>query len=387
MSTTPCDRPNAAEASGATPEAPVVDDAHAAALDLLPDAAMLVDAAGTVAVANDIASRLLGADRDALVGRDVEEVLVLTDEADNDWWACMRPLSGDPHIGQRLTERDLTLHTIAGRQRPVTVTARRIAGDTGVAAVAICIRPAEQRRRLDAARSDLVSTVSHELRSPLTSVKGFTKTLLAKWDRFSDEQKRQMLETVNEDADRVTRLLGELLDVSRIDAGRLQLARRMVELPSVVSKVLEGFRVRSDRDYIDEFDADLPAVYADPDKLAQVLNNLVENATNYGRGTVTVTATTDGSHLRCTVSDVGGEIHASNLSSIFTKFYRRPGERHAGTGLGLYISKGIIEAHGGKIWAESEPDVATRFHFTLPLGGLELAGITDETRRVLTERR
>jgi PAS domain S-box-containing protein len=360
-------------------------------LDFLPDPTVVVDRAGTVVAANDLAARLFGVSRAHLVGRAADEVLALTDEAQTDWWSCTRPLDGDPSIGQRLVERDLTLSLADGRRRPVTVTARRVPGGDGmrrVAYVVVSLRRAEQRRRLDAARSDLVSTVSHELRSPLTSVKGFTKTLLAKWDRFSDEQKRQMLETVHEDADRVTRLLGELLDVSRIDAGRLGLSRRMLGLASVVGPVVERFSARhADRHYEVDLDSDLPRLYADPDKLAQVLTNLIENATNYGQGVVRVTATLNETAVRCTVSDDGGGIDARQLSHIFTKFFRRAGERHAGTGLGLYISRGIVEAHGGEIWAETEPDRATRFRFTLPLGGLELAGITEETRRVLREKR
>lgn len=359
-----------------------------AVLDLLPDAVIVVDDTQHIVMCNDVAARLLRVPRTQLVGTRVSEVMTLTDETQSDWWVSLHPLDGDAHVGQRLVERDLTLICRDGHQRPVTVTARRLTDDSKIIGVVICLRAAEQRRRVDAARSDLVSTVSHELRSPLTSVKGFTKTLLAKWDRFSDEQKRQMLEMVNADADRVTRLLGELLDVSRIDAGRLQLSRRMVELPTVAEKVLDGFRIRrGDREYTATFPDDLPRIYVDQDKLAQVLTNLIENATNYGEGPVQVTADTDDTYLRCTVSDAGGGIKEANLTHIFTKFFRRSGERHSGTGLGLYISKGIVEAHGGRIWAETDPEVATMFRFTLPLGGLELAGITEETRRVLTEKR
>src|SRR6266568_7081628 len=96
--------------------------------------------------------------------------------------------------------------------------------------LAIMLRTAHQRARLERSRADLVSTVAHELRSPLTSVKGFTSTLLAKWDRFTDDQKRVMLRTINYDADRVTRLLADLLDISRLEAGRLELKRQEVDV-------------------------------------------------------------------------------------------------------------------------------------------------------------
>jgi signal transduction histidine kinase len=238
------------------------------------------------------------------------------------------------------------------------------------------MRRVDARRRRDIARADLVSTVSHELRSPLTSVKGFTKTLLAKWDRFTDDQKKQMLATVNEDADRVTRLLGELLSVSRIDAGRLQLKRQMVRLdqviPAVVAKI--GAGIGQGRSLVVDIGA-LPELYADPDRLEQVLTNLFENAVKYTDGSVTVTAAEDPDTVTVSVSDQGEGIEAEDLDAIFTKFFRRPGEKRQGTGLGLYITKGLIEAHGGEIRVTSTMGEGSVFSFTVPKGGLELAGI------------
>ncbi len=347
------------------------------ALELLPDAPVVVDAGGTVVFCGRMTARLLATTPADIVGRPAAEVVRLTDETGADWWHCAKPLEGDARLLPRIPMRDLTLHLPDGRARPVTLTAARHGdGGSGVAHLVVVLRRAETRQRLDAARSDLISTVSHEIRSPLTSVKGFTKTLLAKWERFTDEQKRHMLATVNDDADRVTRLLGELLDVSRIDAGRLQLRRQMVDVAAVAERVAERMRVANGHQrVVAAFDVDVPRLYADPDKVEQVFTNLVENAVKYGDGEVRIAAAVAPEAVTFVVSDEGEGIPEQHLTQIFTKFFRRAGERRTGTGLGLYITKGIVEAHGGRIWATSEPQHGASLHFTLPQGGLELAGV------------
>ena len=349
----------------------------AATLELLPDPAVVVGADGTVTHCTTLAARLLRGDAAAFIGRPAPDVLPLTDTTGQDWWKCAMPLDADARQYPRIPVQELSLTAADGHVRPVTLTAARLPGDNGsVQALVLMLRRADVQQRLDAARSDLVSTVSHEIRSPLTSVKGFVKTLLAKWDRFTDDQKRQMLATVNEDADRVTRLLGELLDVRRIDANRLQLRRQMINLPAIAERVAERLRHHDDSHRIVvEFTDEFPQLYADPDKIDQILTNLVENALKYGGGTITIQGWADEAEATVVVRDEGQGIPSQYLQQIFTKFFRRAGERRTGTGLGLYISKGIVEAHGGRIWATSEPGKGAHMHFTLPQGGLELAGI------------
>lgn len=353
------------------------DELGHSVLHWLPDAVWVISGDGTVQACNPMGARLLQVPDDQVLGRRAEEVLPLADSSGNSWWRTQRPLDADPRLHPRIPETDLLLGDPEGRTRPVALTAARVPDrDGGVLRLVLCVRRAERRQRLDAARSDLVSTVSHELRSPLTSVKGFTKTLLAKWDRFTDEQKRQMLATVNEDADRVTRLLGELLDVSRIDAGRLQLRRQMVSLPHVAERVAQ--RMAHDdvaRPITLDMDPALPQVYADPDKIEQVLTNLVENSLKYGRGAIGIIGTVGTRHVCVSVADEGDGIPESMQPHLFKKFFRRTGERRSGTGLGLYISKGVVQAHGGTITVTSAPGQGSTFTFTLPLGGLELAGI------------
>jgi signal transduction histidine kinase len=343
-------------------------------LDALPDAVVLVGPDGRIVRANAMAARLLARTQDELAGAEAAPALPLADETGADWWSCTQPLAADARLFPRVPETDLLLTDATGRVRPVTLTAART--DDGEARLAVCLRRAERRRRLDAARSDLVSTVSHELRSPLTSVKGFTKTLLAKWDRFTDEQKKTMLATVNEDADRVTRLLGELLDVSRIDAGRVQLRRQMIDPAAIAHRVVERAAMTAEDRLVTAQIADgMPPLYADPDKIEQVLTNLIDNALKYSDGPVRLRTAVAPEEVTFTVEDEGPGIPEAHLTHVFVKFFRKPGERRTGTGLGLYISKGLVESHGGRIWVTSEEGKGAAFHFTLPRGGLELAGI------------
>ncbi len=346
-------------------------------LELLPDPTVVVSGAGVVLAANELAARLLGRPARELTGGRATQLLPLVDEAAADWWACGRPLDGDARLLARIPEVDLRLRLPGGRERPVTLTAARLPDERGgVALLVLSMRRGERRQRLDATRSELVSTVSHELRSPLTSVRGFTKTLLAKWDRFNDEQKQQMLRTMNADAERVTRLLGELLDVSRIDAGHLRLRRQMVDVGEVVDRVLTRVRLTAQERPIEaSFPAGIPQLYADPDKVEQVFTNLVENAVPHGEGRVRVSAEVGDEQVRFTVSDEGGGIPGASQGHLFTKFYRSRGTRSAGTGLGLYITKGIVEAHGGQIWVDDTRAAGGHISFVLPRGGLELAGV------------
>ena len=347
------------------------------AFELLPDAVVVVGRDGRVLVANALAARLLRRPVEEVEGQPAADVLRLSDPKGQDWWASHGSSEADPRLHPRVPETELLLATHDGRSRPVSLTASRLADADGrLAALVVVLRRAERRAYSDAARSDLVSTVSHEIRSPLTSVKGFTRTLIAKWDRFSDEQKLAMLRTINEDADRVTRLLGDLLDVSRIDAGRLRLQRQMVDLGQIVDRVVSRLEVGDNAGRLSTaVDPEVPRLYADPDKVEQVLTNLVENACKYSDGPVSVHVGVTADEARVTVADRGPGIAEEHRALVFARFFRSPSERRHGTGLGLYITKGLVEAHGGRIWVDGTPGEGAAFHFTLPLGGLELAGI------------
>jgi signal transduction histidine kinase len=182
-----------------------------------------------------------------------------------------------------------------------------------------------------------------------------------------------MLEQVHHDADRVTRLVTELLDISRLETGRLSLRRQMVDLREVVDRVLEKVRLE-EADLAAEvtFPDSFPEVYADPDKIEQVLTNLVENAAKYADPTkLRVVGSQRDGEVSVAVTDHGEGIPASDLSRIFNKFFRRAATRPTGSGLGLYISRGLVEAHGGTLAAESVEGEGSTFRFSLPIGAFE----------------
>lgn len=337
-------------------------------LDLVPEAVVVLDVDDRVVDLNDRARPLLGLGPQSL-GKPVAELVDVFDEARE---PCAGGLAPPRAKVDRLAETVLRVRLSDGRLRTVTRTGRFL--DDG--RVVLSFRHAGRREIADRKRSDLVATVSHEIRSPLTSVKGFTRTLLTKWERFSDEQKRTMLETINVDADRVTRLLGELLDVSRIDAGRVQMHRRMVDLAAIVDTVVDRVEHRPEgtgRRIDVALPGDLPDIYADPDKIEQIITNLVDNALKYNPASVVrVRGEVRDDEVELRVEDDGAGIPPDQLRAVFTKFFRVKGNRVHGTGLGLYITKGLVQAHNGRVWAESTEGEGTTFHVVFPRGGIEL---------------
>jgi signal transduction histidine kinase len=237
-----------------------------------------------------------------------------------------------------------------------------------IAGAVLVLRDARRRMHQTVTGIEIVSTVSHELRSPLTSVKGYTSLLMNRWDRLSDEQKRMMLEQVNHDADRVTRLITELLDISRLETGRLVLRRQMINLSVLTDSVLDQLRMEypelaATRNFCDPF----PTVYADPDKVLQVITNLVENACKYGSPEgLEVAGEANENEVAISVTDRGPGIPPEDLDRVFTKFFRRHEGKPTGSGLGLWISRGLVEAHGGRLSVTSIPGQGSTFRFTLP---------------------
>ncbi|MGY3683842.1 ATP-binding protein [Streptomyces sp. TE33382] len=339
--------------------------------DDLPDGLVVADESGRVICFNTAAARITATPAAAVLGRSLEHALPLEDLKGKRWWSLTDPYGGLATRGGQ-PERNLLLP--GGRE--VLVSARYVRErPTGpVRRVVVSLRGTEARRRTERSHAELIATVAHELRSPLTSVKGFTATLLAKWERFTDDQKRLMLETVDADAGRVTRLIAELLDISRIDSGRLELRRQPVDISAAVERHVQALTANGqapDR-FLVRTRQSLPDLWADPDKVDQVLGNLLENAVRHGEGTVTIEiapapapANSDETGTAVTVSDEGPGIPEESMGRVFTRFWR--GSKRGGTGLGLYIVKGIVEAHGGTISVGRGPGGGAEFRFILPV--------------------
>ncbi|NYI04028.1 sensor histidine kinase [Allostreptomyces psammosilenae] len=353
--------------------------------DDLPDGLVVADQHGRVVCFNAAATALTGIPADSALGRPITEALPLQHLEGCPWWQVTDPYGG---LATRTGQPERLLLLPGGREVLVTARYARAGGRTGpLHRLVVQLRCPTARQRAERNHAELIATVAHELRSPLTSVKGFTATLLAKWDRFTDPQKRLMLETVDADADRVTRLIAELLDISRIDAGRLELHRQVIDPVAAVRRHVQALVAAGqpeERFRILVSDRPLPRLWADADKVDQILANLLENAVRHGAGTVMIEVepTTAGpaqgpaeagaappgegeEGIAVTVSDEGPGIPEESMGRVFTRFWR--GNKRGGTGLGLYIVKGLVEAHGGTITVGRAAGGGARFRFTLPV--------------------
>ena len=216
--------------------------------------------------------------------------------------------------------------------------------------------------------AEMISKIAHELRSPLTSVKGFSSTLIRRWDRFTDEQKFQFVETIHSDAERMGRIVSEVLDLARLETGRLELHQQNVELSAIATQAAGHHAALPGADRVEVRIAEGLRAFADPERLGHVLGNLIENAIKFSdEGAIVIDGSADDGRVSVRVSDRGVGIGPDRLGDVFSG----PGPSGqkatpSGTGLGLYLSKRLMEAHGGSIEVESTPGEGSTFTIVLP---------------------
>lgn len=226
---------------------------------------------------------------------------------------------------------------------------------------------------LDKLKSGLLSTVSHELRTPLAIIKGYSTMLLDYDRRLGQDEKEQYLESIDRATDRLTELVDHLLDMSLLEAGLLKLDKKPTSISKLIHEVVAEAKLRApNHEIVNSQRQRLPRPEVDARRIRQVLDNLIDNAVKYsGEGTrIVVEARQTGQELLTSVADQGIGIPGDELERVFDRMYRleqRPTPEVGGVGLGLAICKGLVEAHGGRIWAESELGKGSTFYFSLPL--------------------
>lgn len=337
------------------------------AVELYPDGLVTADREGDVTALNQKAAQMLGVAAGEGAGRPLGQVLLLQDHHGRDWLSTNRPFQA-LGIQSGVPEQEWLLPDGS----PVLVTARllRSSPRDPMQGLTVALRSGRGRARLDRERSDLVATVAHELRSPLTGVKGFLEALLQRWDKFSDEQKRLILSSVLADSERLTRLITELLDVARIDTRRIRLDLRSVPVAEALGAVVASAAAGGSRDVELHVADRVPEVLADRDKFTQVFGNLVENALRHGDGTVRVRADPDGNGsegpgaVRVVVEDEGDGIPEEIRQRVFAKFWTRGSGD--GSGLGMYLVQGLVQAHGASVELGDRPGGGTRVSVVWP---------------------
>ena len=242
------------------------------------------------------------------------------------------------------------------------------------------IRLFEQTKKLDQLKSEFVSKVSHELRTPLTSIKGFTEILMS-YDDIDAKTRSEFLNIINEESERLTRLINDILDLSKIEAGKIEWQIQPVEIRDIAEHTVKLFRsiaAEKNIELLVQVPPNLPAVRGDRDQLLQVMNNLLSNAikfTTARMGKITIKADKEDAFVKVAVSDTGVGIPQQDQSKIFEKFHQLGDVRSGkprGTGLGLAICREIVGHLGGRIWCESKTGHGSTFYFTLPVWSKDL---------------
>ncbi|MGB9877517.1 MAG: ATP-binding protein [bacterium] len=325
---------------------------------------LAVNNRGRITVLNHVARQLLEIPSNNSVGADYQEVI--KDERVRD--IIRRTLENGEEVLEELT------FTVGTSERYFQAQTAPIRGENGeILGEVTILSDITELKRLDQMKTDFVSHVSHELRTPLTSIKGFVATLLADTEGYYDlDTRREFLQIIDQECDRLTRLINDLLNLSRIEAGRaLELILKPVDVVDIARKIIEIQKnYTSKHQFVLDVKQPVPTVIADEDKVDQIITNLVSNAVKYspdgGEVRITIQEDPETGGVLVAVKDQGIGIPKEVLPRLFQRYYRVEGRKISGTGLGLYLTRHLVEAHGGKIWVESEEGKGSTFYFTLP---------------------
>ena len=294
------------------------------------------------------------------------------------------PLAQALSTGETVRAEEIVIEVPDGGSVTTLVNATPIRSEEGkVESVVVTLQDMTPLEELERLRAEFLGMVSHELRTPLTSIKGSAATLTEAASDLDPAEMLQFFRIINEQADYMRDLIGDLIDVARIETGELSVAPAPADVASLMDEARSTFQSGGGRNKLRiDLSPELPLVMADGRRIVQVLNNLLSNAAwnSHEASAIGMSAVREGYHVAVSVTDEGRGIAAERLPHLFRKFSRIDGEDRrrdiAGSGLGLAICKGIVEAHGGRIWAESDgPGLGARFTFTIPVAGDAAAGV------------
>ncbi len=329
-----------------------------AVLNQMTDGVMIVDTNGRVQLLNPAAERLFEISESVALNRSIVEV-IRYHQLVNLW---RNTKSGERQsITIEIGPQHLFLQVVATPLKTI------LPGNT-----MILFQDLTQLRRLETVRRDFISNVSHELRTPLASLKALAETL-QEGALEDPPAARRFIIRMETEIDNLTQLVNELLELSRIESGKVPLSFHRIRPYDLLRPSTERMALQAERaglELVFDCPIDLPMVFADPDRITQVLINLIHNAVKFTppNGKITVSAYQDGDHIVFFVRDTGVGIAQNDIARIFERFYKADRARAGGgTGLGLSIARHMIESHGGNIWAESEEQVGSTFYFTLPV--------------------
>ena len=335
-----------------------------------PNAYLSVGVDGLIHRANRSAIELLGYSLDEMVGRPVSDLYADTTSGK----ARAQEVFKRFLAGEEIRVEEMEMRRSDGSSVWVNLSVRPIRDNKGrIVASRSEIVDITEHKKLDELKDDFIGLVSHELRSPMTVITGAINTALTEAERLSPEETRQLLKDASIEAELLSNLLANLLDLSRIQANRLSLYAEEINVrKSVQFAINEVKRQTSSHQFVVDLPKDIPPVYADELRLERILYNLLENAVRYSPtgSRIRVSARPDGEHLVIGVSDSGPGITPSDQGKLFEPFQRLEESRSGrtrGVGLGLLVCRRLVEAHGGRIWVESEPGHGSTFFFTMPL--------------------
>ena len=332
------------------------------------DMMFVTDFDGRIMECNALATKALGYSGREILGQNIESLF--SSGVSDEWQEATVSIEQESRW-----QGDLQAICKDGRTFPVQITISRHVDDTNM----ICfVRDITKEKEIDRMKSEFVSIVGHELRTPLTSIKNAVNILLSEKAGVINENQKKFLSMADRNIVRLSAIINDLLDISKIESGRIRIELRPLELGGCLDAAIVSLRSMAQEKAISinkEIPSDLPLAYGDLGKIEQIFINLIENAIKFTPtgGHIYVSAIAhelNGDFIRVSVADTGICINPDELEKIFDRFYqvgKSLTRETKGTGLGLSIVKGLVEAHGGKIWAESKEGKGTEFIFTLPV--------------------